>query len=535
MAEKICVPDIGDFQEVEIIEVLVKSGDTVAVEQSLITLESDKATMDVPSPVAGKIVDVLVSAGDKVGKGSHIANVETSGEAAQSPAAESAQPPAAPPSAAASPQVTAQEIRVPDIGDFKNVEIIEVLVKSGDVVSAEQSLLTLESDKATMDVPSPLAGVVGDVHVSAGDKISEGDLIVSVTASGGDAPAVAASPAPPVDSSAAPAAAKKPASPAVASTDAPPPAASPPLPKTVEGEYAKPHAGPAVRHFARELGVNLSQVRGSGRKGRILKEDVQAHVKTVLSAKQESGASALPQMPEVDFRQFGEIEIHALSRINKLSAANLHRNWLVAPHVTQFAEADITAMEEFRQSMAEEAKKNGYKMTPVAFLLKAAAAALREFPHFNASLQPDGENLILKKYFNIGVAVDTPNGLVVIVLRDVDQKGLVDLARELAEVSTRARAGKLKREEMQGGCFTISSLGGVGGSAFTPILNLPEVAILGVSRAEIKPRWDGEKFVPKRMLPLSLTYDHRVIDGVAGARFITHYADLLGDIRRLAL
>ena len=444
----------------------------------------------------------------------------------------------------------AEKITVPNIGDFQDVEIIEVLVKPGDVVAAEQPLLTLESDKASMDVPSPRAGVVARVCVSVGDRVSEGTHIVDMedaddakstesAAAAAPAPAAESTP-PPAAESATPAPAPAAAEPAPAPSPAPAPQAAakpPPQPPLREGESAKPYAGPAVRRFARELGVNLATVRGSGRKGRILKDDVTAHIKAAMSTPQESGFSSYIAVPETDFRAFGEVEMLPLSRINKLSAAALHRNWLAAPHVTQFAEADITDMEDFRKSLAEEAKKSGYKMTPIVFLIKAAVAALRQFPRFNASLLPDGETLVLKKYFHIGVAVDTPNGLVVPVVRDAGQKGLADIARELADLSARAREGKLKREDMQGGCFTISSLGGIGGTAFTPILNLPEVAILGVSRSELKPHWDAESgaFVPRLKLPLSLSYDHRVIDGADGARFIAYYSALLGDIRRLTL
>ena len=529
MEEKICIPDIGDFNDVEVIEVLIKVGDNVAVEHSLITLESDKATMDVPSPVAGVVTEVMIAAGDKVSQGAHIVSVRTveGDTVAQTP-----QPTeiVAVSEVAAKAQAAAteefQDVIVPDIGDFEAVEIIEVLVNVGDSVAVEHSLITLESDKATMDVPSPVAGRIVELCVSVGDKVSQGDVIARMSAAVVETP-VAASFATEKPPAALPPPEK---SPKIAA------ALPPPLPRIVEGEYAKPHAGPAVRRFARELGVELSAVRGSGRRGRILKEDVQQYVKTALATpKGGGGLDDLLAMEEIDFRQFGEVETHPLSRINKLSAANLRRNWLVAPHVTQFMDADITDMEEFRQSLQSEAKRGGYKMTPLVFLLKAAVAALREFPRFNASLQPDGNNLILKRYYNIGVAVDTPNGLVVPVVRDVERKGLADLAKELAEISARARAGRLKREELKGGCFTISSLGGIGGSYFTPIINLPEVAILGVARAETKPSWDGETFVPRLHLPLALSYDHRVIDGAEGARFITFYAGLLGDIRRLAL
>ena len=529
MVEVIAVPDIGDFSDVEIIDVLIRAGDSVAVEQSLIALESDKATMEVPSPVAGKIVEVLVKAGDKVSQGSAIAKVEAATEAKAEAPTEAAAAPETPTEAA--PAATAgggeAEVRVPNIGDFKDVEIIEVLVKTGDSIAAEQSLIALESDKATMEVPSPLAGVVKDLAVKTGDRVSEGDLVaVVLVEAAGDSPPP---PPPPKQQEAAPA-----APPTAAPAPSPPPAAAPAPAATDEKAGGKPYAGPAIRRFARELGVDLTKVKGSGRKGRILREDVSGHVKTALS-QPSGGGSALPVMPEVDFAQFGEVEVQPLSRINKLSASYLHRNWLLAPHVTQMADADITDMEEFRRSLIAEGAGKGYKITPLAFFVKATVAALKQFPRFNSSLAADGESLILKRYFHIGVAVDTPNGLVVPVLRNADSKGLTDIARELSELGRVAREGQLRREDMSGGCFTLSSLGGIGGSHFTPIINLPEVAILGISRSEMRPHWDGKAFIPRLKLPLALSYDHRVIDGAEGARFIRFYTELLGDIRRLTL
>lgn len=568
------IPDIGDFAEVAVIEILVKPGDKVAAEAALVVLESDKATLDVPSPAAGVITAVHLKVGDKVSKGSIIAELQTAddgkdgkgedGGKAQAAQSQSQTPPpddndnrqgesqTPPPPDAASGDIDkggadsnndnndndggVVELRVPDIGDFRDVAVIDVLVKPGDVIAAEQSVIVLESDKATMDVPAEKGGTVAKVHIKTGDKINIGDVIctIAATTTAGQQP-------PP-----------KPQQPAAAEVQQPQPSQQPsqqaqqpqmrqaqqtsPLPAVVESKssFGKAHAGPAVRRFARELGVDLSKVRGSARLGRIVKSDVKAFAKAQLTAKAQSGG-ALPQMPDVDFAKFGKVEIHPMARVRKLSAANLHRNWLIAPHVTQFADADITGMEEFRKSLAEDAKKQGYKMTPLAFLLKAAAAALREFPRFNSSITNDGDNLVMKKYFHIGVAVDTPEGLVVPVLRDIDQKGLSDIARELAEVSARARAGKLRGEEMRGGCFTISSLGGIGGAHFTPVINLPEAAILGVGRAQIMPKWDGAEFRPRLSLPLALSYDHRIIDGAEGARFITYYADLLTDTRRLAL
>lgn len=543
---KVIVPDIGDFKDVAVIEVLVSPGDSVEAETPLITIESDKATMDVPAPAAGRISAVRVKAGDKVSEGSHIADIEEPAPASASEApAKAADPPAAsaPKDSAKSAKTEtkaaagAREVRVPDIGDFKDVPVIEVLVSPGDSVTAEAPLITLESDKATLDVPAPFSGVIKKIEVAAGDKVSEGFLIALVAPEKGEREAAAAPASKPVSESA----------------DAPPPAAPHPggprggdapkarpgaaaMPPVVESEksFGKPHASPSVRKFARELGADLQKIKGSGLRGRVLKEDVQEYVKSAL--RDESGGARGPApLPPVDFSQFGEIELHPLPRIRKLSAGNLQRNWALAPHVTQCAEADITDMEEFRKSLAEEAKKQNYRMTPLAFFVRAAVMSLREFPSFNASLHEDGEHLVRKNYFNIGVAVDTPNGLVVPVLKDAERKGLSDIARELGELSARAREGNLKADDMRGGCFTISSLGGIGGSFFTPIINLPEAAIMGISRSQIRPRWNGEEFEPRLILPLSLSYDHRIIDGAEGARFITHYASLLADIRRLSL
>ncbi|MGI9298117.1 MAG: dihydrolipoyllysine-residue acetyltransferase [Gammaproteobacteria bacterium] len=534
---KILIPNIGDFENVAVIEVLVRPGDSVAVEDSLLTLESDKATMDVPSPAAGKITAVHIKPGDKVNIGDLIAELTEESAAPAKSAAESAAPESPPKTAAAATEsaapaesvaaVAEREVRVPDIGDFKDVAVIEVLVRPGDSVAAEDSLLTLESDKATMDVPAPFGGKIAAMLVKSGDKVNIGDLIARI------APAkesVAEKSAPKAESTE-----KSAPQTSADSRPAETAASRPPLTPVVESDenFAKPYAGPSVRRFARELGADLQKIKGGGMRGRILKSDVQMFVKTALQQKTVAGGA--PPMPPVDFAKFGEVELHPLPRIRKLTAENLRRNWLAAPHVTQCGEADITDMEDFRKSLAAEAKKNGYRMTPLAFFIRAAVMALRQFPEFNASLHEDGENVVRKKYFHIGVAVDTPHGLVVPVLRDADKKGLTDIARELAEISERARAGKLKSEEMQGGCFTISSLGGIGGSFFTPIINLPEAAIMGVSRSETRPQWNGKEFVPRLILPLSLSYDHRLIDGAAGARFMVHYASLLGDIRRLSL
>jgi pyruvate dehydrogenase E2 component (dihydrolipoamide acetyltransferase) len=438
------------------------------------------------------------------------------------------------------------EVKVPDIGDFKNIPVIEVLVKPGDRVNAEDSLVTLESDKATMEVPSPAAGVVKELKIKVGDKVSEGVLVMTLEAL--DAPVTAAAQEP---ARAATAAVAAPATPAPAVVVAQPRAAvaQSPAPASVDTQAAveagvsRAHASPAVRRIAREFGVDLARVQGSGPKSRILKEDVQAYVKAELSKPRGQAAGGaggglgfnLPPLPQVDFAKFGAVQVQPLSRIKKLSGANLHRNWVSIPHITQHDEADITELEAFRRSQSEEAKKSGIKFTMLGFLLKAAVVALKQHPEFNASLSPDGESLILKQYYHIGIAVDTPNGLVVPVLRDVDKKGLLELARELGAVSERMRSGKIAPADLQGGCFSISSLGGLGGTLFTPIINAPEVAILGVGKAVMKPVWNGKDFAPRLMLPLSLSYDHRVIDGAQGARFISFLGAVLSDIRRLVL
>ena len=425
------------------------------------------------------------------------------------------------------------EVKVPDIGDFKNIPVIEILVKPGDTVHAEDPLVTLESDKATMEVPSPAAGTVREIRIKVGDKVSEGALVLMLEASG-DAPAVSkAAPAPAV---AAPQPVKAPPAPAAK----PAPVAAPVAASVDEAAFGKAHASPSVRRIARELGVDLSRVKGSGPKDRVVKEDVQAYVKTELARPRggEGGGGLgfnLPPMQPVDFSKFGPVTTQPLSRIKKLSGGFLHRNWVSIPHVTQHDEADITELEAFRKTQSEEAKKSGIKFTMLGFLMKAAVVALKQFPEFNASLSPDGESLVLKDYFHIGVAVDTPAGLVVPVIRDVDKKGLLEIARELGDLSVRMRNGKISPADLQGGCFSISSLGGIGGTFFTPIINAPEVAILGVGKAVMKPVWNGKEFVPRLMLPLSLSYDHRVIDGALGARFSTYLTTVLSDIRRLVL
>ncbi|HDY7528707.1 TPA: pyruvate dehydrogenase complex dihydrolipoyllysine-residue acetyltransferase [Vibrio vulnificus] len=530
--KEVCVPDIGG-DEVEVTEILVAVGDSIAEEQSLLTVEGDKASMEVPAPFAGTLKEIKVAAGDKVSTGSLVMVFEVAGSGAAAPAPVAAAAPAAAPAAvsgAGTPE--RKEVNVPDIGGDE-VEVTEIMVAVGDTVSEEQSLITVEGDKASMEVPAPFAGTVKEIKVAAGDKVSTGSLIMVFEVAGA-APVAAAAPA----QAAAPAPAVAPVAKAEAQATT--------SDFKENDEYA--HASPVVRRLAREFGVNLSKVKGSGRKSRILKEDVQAYVKDALkrlesgavaaaSGKGDGAALGLLPWPKVDFSKFGETEVQPLSRIKKISGANLHRNWVMIPHVTQWDNADITELENFRkeQNAIEAKKESGMKITPLVFIMKAAAKALEAFPAFNSSLSDDGESLILKKYVNIGIAVDTPNGLVVPVFKDVNKKGIYELSEELMVVSKKARAGKLTAADMQGGCFTISSLGGIGGTAFTPIVNAPEVGILGVSKSEIKPVWNGKEFAPRLQLPLSLSYDHRVIDGAEGARFITYLNECLSDIRRLVL
>ncbi|HTH60356.1 MAG TPA: dihydrolipoyllysine-residue acetyltransferase [Paraburkholderia sp.] len=553
-AIEVKVPDIGDYKDVPVIEILVKAGDAVEKEQSLVTLESDKATMDVPSPASGTVKEVKVKVGDAVSEGALIVILEgegagaapaaaASGAAAPAKAAAAAPAPAAAaaPAPAAAASGGAQSVKVPDIGDYKDVPVIEVAVKVGDRVEKEQSLVTLESDKATMDVPSPVAGVVKEVKVKVGDAVSEGVeiLVVEADAAAGAAPAApAAKPAPVEQPSDAPSA---PAKPAPAQPSA---LAQAPLIPAGEGGARRPsHASPSVRKFARELGVDVGRVVGTGPKGRITQEDVTAFVKGVMTGQQAAPAAAgapagggelnLLPWPKIDFTKFGPVDPKPLTRIKKISGANLHRNWVMIPHVTNNDEADITDLEALRVQLNKENEKAGVKFTMLAFVIKACVAALKKFPTFNASL--DGDNLVFKQYYHVGFAADTPNGLVVPVIRDADKKGLVDIAKEMAELSKLAREGKLKPDQMQGGCFSISSLGGIGGTHFTPIINAPEVAILGLSRSAMKPVWDGKQFVPRLTLPLSLSYDHRVIDGAEAARFNAYLASILGDFRRVIL
>ncbi|EDX6248674.1 pyruvate dehydrogenase complex dihydrolipoyllysine-residue acetyltransferase [Salmonella enterica subsp. diarizonae serovar 60:r:z] len=525
-AKEVHVPDIGG-DEVEVTEVMVKVGDTVAAEQSLITVEGDKASMEVPAPFAGTVKEIKISTGDKVSTGSLIMIFEVAGEAgAAAPAKAEAAPAAAAPAASGS-----KEVNVPDIGGDE-VEVTEVMVKVGDKVDAEQSLITVEGDKASMEVPAPFAGTVKEIKISTGDKVKTGSLIMVFEVEGA---APAAAPAKQEAAAPAPAAkAEKPAAPAAKAES--------------KSEFAENdayvHATPLIRRLAREFGVNLAKVKGTGRKGRILREDVQAYVKEAIKRAESAPAVAagggIPGMlpwPKVDFSKFGEIEEVELGRIQKISGANLSRNWVMIPHVTHFDKTDITDLEAFRKQQNAEAEKRklDVKYTPVVFIMKAVAAALEQMPRFNSSLSEDGQRLTLKKYINIGVAVDTPNGLVVPVFKDVNKKSVTELSRELTTISKKARDGKLTAGEMQGGCFTISSIGGLGTTHFAPIVNAPEVAILGVSKSAMEPVWNGKEFVPRLMMPISLSFDHRVIDGADGARFITIINNMLSDIRRLVM
>ena len=522
------VPDIGG-DEVNVTDVMVKVGDRVEVDQSIINVEGDKASMEVPAPVAGIVKEIIIKAGDKVSTGTLIMRFEVAGSAPV--AAPTASAPVAAPAAPVAGGV--KDVNIPDIGGDE-VNVTEIMVKVGDTITEEQSLITVEGDKASMEVPAPFAGVVKEILVKSGDKVSTGTLVMRFEVAGSApvaAPAPqAAAPAP----TAAPAVA--PSAPAATASDA-----------DVTSAKSYAHATPVIRRLAREFGVNLDKVKGTGRKGRILKEDVQAYVKAAVKALESGAASAtgaangaglgLLPWPKVDFSKFGEIEEVELSRINKISGANLHRNWVMIPHVTHFDKADITDLEAFRkeQNALAEKQKLGVKITPVVFIMKAVAKALEAFPRFNSSITEDAQRLILKKYINIGVAVDTPNGLVVPVFKDVNKKGIIELSRELADVSKKARDGKLTASDMQGGCFTISSIGGLGTTHFAPIVNAPEVAILGVSKSSMEPVWNGKDFAPRLILPISLSFDHRVIDGADGARFISYIGSVLADLRRLVM
>ncbi|MES5323558.1 dihydrolipoyllysine-residue acetyltransferase [Alcaligenes phenolicus] len=558
------IPDIGADDAVEVIEILVKEGETIEVEQSLITVESDKASMEIPSSDAGVVKSIKVKLGDKVKEGSPVLELEAAEGAQAAPAAEPAKaeaapapkaeaaPAAAPAAAAAAPAGGEQQVtvQVPDIGDARDVDVIEIMVQVGDTIEVDQSLITVESDKASMEVPSSHAGVVTAIKVKLGDKVSQGSDILELTVQGAaaaPAPAKAeAAPAPKAEPAPAAAAAPAASSSVVVGAGAPAPERVSPTAAFAETEGSLrnlPHASPSVRKFARELGVDLTKVHGSGDKGRITADDVRGFVKQVMAggaapviaagtAAQVGGLDVLA-WPKVDFAKFGPVETQALSRIKKISGANLHRNWVMIPHVTNNDVADITSLEALRKELNEEYKKSGARVTMLAFVIKAAVAALKKFPEFNASL--DGDNLVLKQYYHIGFAADTPNGLVVPVIRDADKKGILDIARETGELAAAARDGKLSAAQMQGGCFTISSLGGIGGTDFTPIINAPEVAILGLSRSSMQPVWNGKEFEPRLMLPLSLSYDHRVIDGAAAARFNAFLATMLADFRRIAL
>jgi len=574
-ALEVKVPDIGDFKDVEVIEVLVKPGDRVAAEQSLVTVESDKASMEIPSSAAGVVKEMKVKVGDKVNEGTLLLLLEGEGDAAAAPArapapapvaaaAPSKSAPAAPPAAAAAPAAPGPraqaagsggdvEVLVPDIGDFDEVAVIEVLVKPGDTVALEQSLVTVESDKASMEIPSSAAGVVKALKVKVGDKVSQGSVLAVVESqAGGVAPpssavTAGAATAPAEDRAGTAAGAPAPA-PAPAERHVPTAALPAHEPSAPTG--ALPHASPAIRKLARELGVPLDEVKGSGPKGRITQDDVQAFVKSVLAGQTQTRAQAgakgaapapasggampgLLPWPQVDFAKFGPIEKKDLSRIKRISGPALHRNWVMIPHVTNHDDADITDLEAFRVSTNKENEKSGVKVTMLAFLIKASVAALKKFPEFNASL--DGEQIVLKQYFHIGFAADTPNGLVVPVIRDADKKGVIQISTEMGELAKKARDGKLTPGDMSGGCFSISSLGGIGGRYFTPIINAPEVAILGVCRSTTEPVWDGKAFQPRLILPLSLSWDHRVVDGAAAARFNAFLIQVLGDFRRVLL
>ena len=582
------VPDIGDFDEVGVIELLVKPGDTVKAEQSLLTVESDKASMEIPSSHAGTVKEVKVALGDKIKQGTVIVVLEVADAAAASAGAgagasastgseqNTAPAPAAPAQAATKTEASTAavpatpapataaaaaaaapsgpvEVRVPDIGDFKDVAVIEMLVKVGDTVKLEQSLFTVESDKASMEIPSPVAGVIKELKIKIGDTVNIGDLMAIMEGSAAAAPASAAAAAPaPSASAQGSSPAPAPAAQAAASPAAAPAAAAVEVPAHQPGTLVAglPHASPSVRKFARELGVPIDEVKGSGPKGRITQDDVQAFTKQVMSGSVQTKAQAakapaaaagggtgvgldLLPWPKVDFAKFGAIERKDLSRIKKISGANLHRNWVMIPHVTNNDEADITELEAFRVSTNKENEKSGVKVTMLAFVIKAVVAALKKFPDFNASL--DGDALVYKQYFNVGFAADTPNGLVVPVLKDADKKGILQISQEMGELAKKARDGKLGSADMQGGCMSISSLGGIGGTHFTPIINAPEVAILGLSKGQMKPVWDGKQFVPRLVLPLSLSYDHRVIDGASAARFNAYLGQVLADYRRILL
>ena len=512
MAKRITVsvPDLGDFKNVEVIDVLVAAGAEIAVDSPLITLETDKAAMDVPSTAAGRIAELRVKKGDRVSKGDPILVLESADKTTGARAERTPAVAAAKPAMAAASAII--EVRVPDLGDFKDVEVIEVLAAQGDSVALESPLITLETEKATMDVPSSAAGTIVTLHLAKGARVNAGDLVATVQGTAMTSVVAVTAPAP------------TPQPAIVMPTDARGPAHTP----AVESGSTRTHAGPAVRQLARELGVDLAKVKGSGVKGRVTQDDVKAFVKRALSAPPAaSGAAALPRVPDVDFSAFGPVEIRPRGRIQKISGARIQASWVNIPHVTQHGEADITELEALRASLKERAASLGIKLTPLAFVARACVRVIAQFPNFNSSLDASGQNLVYKQYLHVGFAAETPNGLVVPVIRDANRKDIYELARDLAEFAARARAGKLTAAEMQGGCFTISSLGGIGGTAFTPIINAPEVAILGVSRSQTRPVWRDGQFRPRLLLPLSLSYDHRVIDGAEAVRFVVALADAL--------
>ena len=541
---QVAVPDLSGATDVDVVEVFVKPGDTVTEGDSLIALETDKASMEVPAPHGGTVVSVAVDEGYTVNEGDALCEMQIAGSAPVAEAAAEVSAPEAPvaPAAAEPAPVVAggvEDVLIPDLSGATDVDVVEVLVKDGDTVAEGDSLIALETDKASMEVPAPKAGTVKAMKIKEGDQVNAGDLLMSLEVAASAAPVAAAAPAPapaasaPAASAPAPAA-SKPAAPAAQPAQAVDKA-------ELEQKNKSVHAGPAVRAIAREFGVDLALVSGTGPRNRILKEDVQAYVKASLKKLKEqpaaavTGGSGIPAIPEVDFSQFGEIELEKLSKIKKVTRDNMSRCWLNIPHVTQFDKADITDLEAFRAGMKEEAAREGVKLTPLPFMIKAIAMALKAHPKFNASLHADGEHIVYKKYVNIGMAVDTPNGLMVPVIKDADKKSIYELSREAVELAGKAKDRKLKPNEMQGACFTISSLGGIGGTGFTPIVNAPEVAILGVSKADIEPRWNGKEFEPRKMLPLCLSYDHRAINGGDAGRFLTYLNALLSDVRRMAM
>ncbi len=555
MIKQILVPDVGEAEDVEVIEVLVSVGDSINADDSLVVLESDKASMEIPSPMAGVVKSIAVKEGDTVDEGSLILELDTAvsleieandPEAASTPvlpAAKTTDQDVAPAKSEGTADKTIQEnveidIVVPDVGEADEVVLTEYLVAVGDQVNVDDSLVVLESDKASMEIPSPFAGTVAALRVEVGLQVQEGDVLLSLIAK----PSSGATLAPSVSVDQAPSAAASLAKAAQAPHETPSPAQSGQATSagqaSVQPSGKNVYAGPAVRKIARQFGVELGLVKGTGRKGRVLKEDVQAYVKKQLASPASSGASSgagIPPIPSIDFSKFGETELRPMSRIKQATAKNLHRSWLNVPHVTQFDEADITELEIFRKTQNAELVNSGQKLTPLAFMVAACVSALKQFPQFNASIEPDYKNLILKKYYNIGVAVETPDGLVVPVIKDADKKGIVELATETATLAQQARDKKLPIDSMQGATFTISSLGGIGGTQFTPIVNAPEVAILGVSKSKMTPVWNGDKFEPRMMLPLSLSYDHRAIDGAEAARFTNYLSAVLADLRRMLL